>query len=146
MKAKLDERQILERGKVFEHGVIAAVVLLVGNAALHSSGTVWASGFAQSIIIMFAIVTVVSVEMVVRDVYFGFNQFNKLPVTIIFALIALMLSIFSIKHIVTGDVLFENGALTSNGESIPTAIMALIIAVCMTSTYVKNRRKSEDKE
>ncbi|MCL2079322.1 MAG: hypothetical protein FWH17_05685 [Oscillospiraceae bacterium] len=144
MKAKLDERQILERGKVFEHGVIAAVILLVGNAALHSSGIVWASGFAQSIIIMFAIVTIISVEMVIRDVYFGFNQFNKLPVTIIFILIALMLSIFSMKHIVDGDVLFENGTLTPDGEYIPTAIMALIIAVCMTITFIKNRRKPED--
>jgi len=146
LKKKLDERQILERGKVFEHGVIAAVVLLVGNATLHSSGIVWASGFAQSIIIMFAIVTIISVEMVIRDVYFGFNQFNKLPVTVIFIVIALILSIFPMRHIFKGDVLFENGTLTSDGEHIPIAIMALIIAVCMTITFIKNRRKSENSE
>ena len=142
--AKLDERQILERGKVFEHGVIAAVILLLGNAALHSGEIVWARGFAQSIIIAFAIITVVSVEMVVRDVYFGFNQASKLPTTVIFGLIALALSFFTIRHIAAGDALFENGAFTSDGETLPMAVLTLVIAACMTITYIKKYRKSEE--
>jgi hypothetical protein len=135
---KLDERQILERGKAFFHGVIAAVILLLGNAALQDAGIIWASGFAQNVIIMFAILTVVTVEMVIRDCYFGQSGQNLL-LMLIFVLIAFALSITTVTHIVKGDVLFTNGAFTKEGEHLPQAILTLVMAASMAIKEIKRR-------
>ena len=40
----LDERQLLQRGNVFQHTLILLVVLLIANAFLKEEGIVWAEG------------------------------------------------------------------------------------------------------
>ncbi|MDR1000071.1 MAG: hypothetical protein LBL96_04615 [Clostridiales bacterium] len=139
---QLDERQVLIRGKVLWHGLIAATVLLLGNAFLQSIGVVWASGFAQNITILLAIVTVVSVEMIFRDVYFG-NTGSNIAITVIFDLMAISSAILTIRHIASGTLFFKNGAFTPEGESLPQFILLLIIAVSMTAKELLKRRENE---
>ena len=50
----LDERQLLQRGNVFQHTLILLVVLLIANAFLKEEGIVWAEGMWENILIVWA--------------------------------------------------------------------------------------------
>jgi hypothetical protein len=141
-KKQLDERQVLIRGEIYWHGLIAATLLLLGNAFLQSAGIVWASGFAQNVTILLAIFAVVSVEMIVRDVYFGQTGSNK-AITLLFDLLAAVWAILPIRYAATGTVFFAAGAFTPEGESLPQFLLLLIIAVSMTVKEVLNRSKNK---
>ena len=146
MKAtKFDERQVLERGKVFFHGIIAAIILLLGNAVLQDSGKIWASGFIQNITILFAIITVITVEMVFRDVYFGYGKPNReLLMTLIFGICALIIFGFALKDLGSGEALIVNGTFTEKGEHLPYAVLSLIIAVSLAIKAIRKPRSTEE--
>jgi hypothetical protein len=141
MNAKeFDERQLYIRGKVFFHGMITSLILLLINALLHSFGIVWANGFHQNVLIVTITATVISVEAILRDAYFGIGDTRK-PIIAIFSFASLILIIFIVRDIVQGNSFFENGQLTSNGFSLIFNIMPISIAVCGIYKEITEKRK-----
>ena len=144
MKIKqFDERQIQIRGKVFFHGFITAVALLLINAFFQSYDVIWASGFHQNVLILMAIVTVVSVESILRGAYFDSEPRRRMVIGI-FGIISLILLAFSVFHIIQGEALIENGRLTDNGFSLAFAVMVTAITLVGIVNELIERRKSEE--
>jgi len=136
---EFDERQLLIRGQVFWHGLLVAVVLLVVNAVLQVNGVMWASGFAQNILIVLAIVAVVATEAILRGSFFGRRQ-NRWLVIAIFGIVGLAMI-----------GLHTSGALETVG--LPRSdhiafIVAGVMFCCMTAVGISKelleRKAKED--
>jgi len=143
MRADFDERQMQIRGQVFFHGFIAALVLLLINAALQSNGVVWASGFHQNVILMVFISTITAIEATIRGVYFG-NGKTRWIILGMFGLLSIFLWVLNIQHIIQGSSLFEDRTLTSNGFSVALAIMFSLTTVVGLIIELRDKRKDSD--
>ena len=53
----LDERQLLQRGDVLQHGIILFIVLLLANAFLKEGGIVLAEGRWENLLIIWSVIT-----------------------------------------------------------------------------------------
>ena len=140
MKTDFDERQLQIRGKVFFHGFITTIILLLINAFLHSSDIVWASGFHQNVILMVIITTIVTLEAIIRGVYFG-NGKTRWIVLGVFGSLSLLLLILTIQHILHGTTIIEDAALTSNGFSLALAVMFTLTTVVGIVVELKEKRR-----
>jgi len=140
MKTDFDERQLQIRGKVFFHGFIATIILLLINAFLQSSDIVWAGGFHQNVILMVIITTIVTLEAIIRGVYFG-NGKTRWIVLGVFGSLSLLLLILNIQHILHGTTIIEDAALTSNGFSLALALMFTLTTVVGIVVELKERRR-----
>ena len=140
MKTDFDERQLQIRGKVFFHGFITTIILLLINAFLHSSDIVWASGFHQNVILMVIITTIVTLEAIIRGVYFG-NGKTRWIVLGVFGSLSLLLLILNIQYILRGTTIIEDAALTSNGFSLALAVMFTLTTVVGIVVELKEKRR-----
>ena len=66
---ELDERQLLQRGDVFQHGIILFFVLLLANAFLKEEGVVWAEGMWENLLIIWSVITLCMCEYAVKEIY-----------------------------------------------------------------------------
>ena len=67
--SQLDERQLLQRGNVFQHGLILFFALLLTNAFLKEEEIVWAAGMWENILIVWAVIALCLGEFAVREIY-----------------------------------------------------------------------------
>lgn len=68
-KNDLDERQLLQRGDVYKHGIILFFVLLLVNAFLKEQGITWAEGMWENILIIWAVIALCLGEFAIKDIY-----------------------------------------------------------------------------
>jgi hypothetical protein len=143
MNKQFDERQVQVRGQVFFHGFLVAMALLLLNAALQGSGIVWASPFNQNILIFVAIVTVVSIESILRSVYFGQH---KRPWVIIglFGSISVMLALSCVADLARGAAFIDGSGLSGKGSFLVFAMMFIAIDVAACIKTIKERRKDKE--
>ena len=71
---QFDERQTQIRGNVFFRGLLFAMGLVLINAFLQDNGVIWASGFYQNILVFLATTMFVSIEAILRGVFFRHRQ------------------------------------------------------------------------
>ena len=87
---QFDERQLGLQGRVYWHGLLVAMVLVLVNAFLQAAGVVWADGFTQNIFILLITGAVVATEAILRDVFFGRRQ-NHWAMIIIYGVVGLLI-------------------------------------------------------
>ena len=138
-----DERQLQIRGDAFRHGFLAAVFTLGINAVLNNFGIVWAEGFHQNILILMLIVTIVSMEFILRGAYFGKDVKPGL-ISGIFVGCSACLIILNIKHFIDGEVYIENGMLARGGGSLIMCILVTINACTGLIQYFRNKNQERN--
>jgi len=87
---QFDERQLGLQGRVYWHGLLVAMVLVLVNAFLQAAGVAWADGFTQNIFILLITGAVVATEAIIRDVFFGRRQ-NHWAMIIIYGVVGLLI-------------------------------------------------------
>lgn len=141
MKSKyFDERQLQIRGEIFFHGLVTAIALLLVNAFLLGNNIVWASGFHQNILIIMLTGTVVIIEAIFRDAFFGMGQM-RWPIIGAFGVISLVLLFFCVSRIIQGAALIENGELTVNGYLSFYTTMPVSITVAGIIMEINEKKK-----
>lgn len=138
-KEEFDERQLQIRKNIFKHGFLVAIGALLLNAFLNSMNIVWASTFDQNIIIFFLIITVVSIEFHVNDVYFG-KGVSRVPIISLFGFLGIILVVLSGTHFAQGATFIVNGGLTDEGARFICSAMLLSNALCGIVQYLRNNR------
>jgi|GEM_PF-3389748 len=115
--SQFDERQVHIRGQVAYHALLVAVGLLLINACLLVTDTVWASGFVQNLFMLFVTMAVFSSESILRGAYFGRTQ-NHWAMICVLGVVGVSMCVSRIVALSSGG----GGAFTT-GDSI-----ALLIA------------------
>lgn len=64
----LDERQLLQRGNVFQHTMVLLFVLLLADGFLREEGVILAEGMWQNILILWVSFTLCFCEFIIREI------------------------------------------------------------------------------
>lgn len=64
----LDERQLLQRGNVFQHTMLLLFILLMADGFLREEGVVLAEGMWQNILILWVSFTLCFCEFIIREI------------------------------------------------------------------------------
>ena len=139
-KWEFDERQLQIRGKVYFHGFVTALILLLLNAFLQDMGVVWASGYNQNFLIVMLTITVTGIESILRGAYFVRGKSRNMIIGL-FAFLSLVLIAFNIKHLIRGEALITGGVLTDNGFSLALAIMFTLLTIVAIAKEIVERRE-----
>ncbi|MDR0381236.1 MAG: hypothetical protein LBH86_04510 [Oscillospiraceae bacterium] len=136
-----DERQLQARGQIFFHGFASALALILCNAFLQESGVVWASPFNQNLLIGMLAVTVVSIESLVRGVYFG-RQKTPWRQIGLFGVASVVLTGICLRNLLQGAALVENSALSAKGAALVFDGMFLATTLVALAQVMTERRKN----
>jgi hypothetical protein len=142
-KKPFDERQLTIRGKVFSHGLIVALALVLFNAFLQGSKVVWANSFDQNLLIFMAIITFVSIESILRDVYF-WQLKTPWPQIALFGIVSIVLTAFCLRDILRGATFIENSGLTETGSHLVFDTMFIATALIGVIKVLSERRSSDE--
>jgi len=134
-----DERQLQIRGDIFKHGFLLAVALMLINAFLQSEGIDWADGFQQNIIMLFLVITVVSVEFHLHGVYFG-KRGRRNAFIAIFGLCSIVLLVLSVIHFAQGEIFAAGYRLTDNGFHFTIGLMCFINTICALIQVIRDKK------
>ena len=136
---QFDERQLQIRGDIFKHGCIAAMAVLLLNAALGSLDIVWASTFQQNVLMLVLIITIVSVEFHIRGVYFG-RGIPRLPMLGAIGVCVLVLAVLSAIHFAQGAAFIAGGGLTDEGAMVIYCAMFFLNVACGITQLLRCKR------
>jgi hypothetical protein len=123
-----DERQVQVRGQVFFHGFIVALALLMLNAFLQGLEIVWASPFNQNILICLVMITVASIELIIRGAYFG-RQKSHWVFICLFGVTSIALAVSCLISFAQGADLITSSGLSQKGAYLIWSVMFIAIAV-----------------
>ncbi|NBI17666.1 hypothetical protein D1841_08765 [Neglecta sp. X4] len=143
----LDERQLLQRGDVFQHGIILFFVLLLANAFLKEGGIVWAEGMWENLLIIWSVITLCMCEYAVKEIYpMGGGM------TVIYVLegaCGAFLFIMGVVEVSMGwePLALEGGALSRTGAQIVQGFLMVLLLLVFCGKKVYNHRKeTQDNE
>ena len=139
-KKYFDERQLQIRGQIFFHGLAVSLALLLINAFLLGNDIIWATGFQQNILMVVVIGTVVIIEAIMRDAFFGMGQM-RWPIIVAFGAISIVLLFLGVRSIIQGMALIEDGGLTDNGFLLFSSSMPVSITVSGVVKEIMEKRK-----
>lgn len=122
----LDERQLLQRGNVFQHTMILLFILLLADGFLREEGIVFAEGMCPNLLILWVSFTLCFCEFIVREIS---PLGSAMSVFYTFLGIAgAFMAGRSLFCVLTGDELFAVGVtLTHCGAFILEGGMMLLI-------------------
>ena len=143
----MDERMLWIRGNVFKHGFILAIVLLMANGLVQDTYGAWATPWFENLLLLIILVTAVSLEMILRDVYAGAPSALKLTVTVM-SLCGLVLLVLNLKHIfMDGIPLWQDDMLTTSSSGLLMAAMYLAVPLTyLIRQQVTKRRLANDED
>ncbi|MCL2020208.1 MAG: hypothetical protein FWG70_10700 [Oscillospiraceae bacterium] len=142
-KNMYDERQLQIRGDIFQHGYIAAMLLLLANAMLNSFDIVWASAFEQNLLIMLFITTIVSVEANLRGVFFGKNKKSTIILFIMGMCTGFLVAITT-RHFADGAVFVSERMLSREGYTIVLCVLLSVNVI--VGLVAQHRFKKQETE
>ncbi len=143
----LDERQLLQRGDVFQHGIILFFVLLLANAFLKEGGIVWAEGMWENLLIIWSVITLCMCEYAVKEIYpmgggmaviYGMDGLAG----------AFLLVIGIVEAAMSRDPFFAGPHTLSRigGQIIEGALMVLPLLVFCGKKVYNHRKETQDNE
>ncbi|MCL2686892.1 MAG: hypothetical protein FWE73_11020 [Candidatus Bathyarchaeota archaeon] len=138
-KETFDERQLQMRKNIFKHGFFIAISALLINAFLNDIGIVWANALHQSILILVLLITAVSVEFHIRNVYFG-RDIPRVPMLGAIGVCALALMVLSGIHFAEGATFIANKSLTDEGAMVIYCVMFTVNVSCGIIQSLRSNR------
>ncbi len=149
MKCKndLDERQLLQRGNVFQHGLVLFFVLVAVNAVLKDDGIVWAEGMWENMLIIWAVVMLCLGEFAVKEIYPMGGGMSV--IYILEGVCGAFIMVFGIIETATGAENFLVGPHTlsrTGAQIIEGASMVLLLLVFLGKKVYNRRREALEDE
>lgn len=145
-KNDLDERQLLQRGNVFQHGLLLFFALVFINAFLKEEGIVWAEGMSENLLIMWAVIALCLGEYALRDIYPMGGGMNVLY--ILEGLCGVFLLVMGVLDVtVWGEpFLCASHTLSRSGAQIIEGFLmvALLLVFCGKKVYNRRKEAMED--
>lgn len=143
-RSDLDERQLLQRGNVFQHGLILFFALVMVNALLKEEGITWAEGMWENMLILWAVIGLCLGEFAVKEIYPIGGGMNV--IYILEGLCGAFLLAMGIAEGVMGDALVTGHALTRTGAQIiqGAVMVALLLVFCGKKLYNRKRRDEDE--
>lgn len=142
----LDERQLLERGNVFQHVCILLFVLLLANGFLRENGITWATGMYEEMLILWAGLSLAFIEFIIREITPMGNAMKAFYV-IMGISGALLAGMALAHHFYRGEALVAHKALTVLGGSMVEGCMMFLILLAFLCKSIYNHwqvRRDED--
>lgn len=143
----LDERQLLQRGNVFQHTCLLLFVLILFNGFLKSEGIVWAEGIYESLIMLWAAFTLCFCEFIIREIT-PLGSGMKAFYIVMGIAGAFMIVTALAEHFYKAEPLASAGMLTTlGGVLVEGSFMTLILLVFAGKSlynHLKVRRGDED--
>ncbi|MCL2696999.1 MAG: hypothetical protein FWE74_02825 [Oscillospiraceae bacterium] len=138
-----DERQQQIRAKVYRHGFIAAIVILILDAMLAIMGVFWAPTFFRNVIIVTFINSIVCAEFIFRGVFFV-KKNERITYMASFSAASIILLVMLRRHIIEGANIMENGELSEFGCSFVIALLFLLNALCALIQIFREKRVNRE--
>lgn len=142
----LDERQLLQRGNVFQHGIILFFVLLMVDAFLKECDIVWAEGMWENLIIIWIVVALCLGEYAVLDIYPAGGGMNV--IYCVEGICGAFLLVMGIMEVATGQeaLLIGPHTLSRTGGQIIEGTLMVILLLVFLGKKVYNRRKGAQED
>mgnify|MGYP001025018780 FL=1 len=142
--SQLDERQLLQRGNVFQHGLILFFALLLTNAFLKEEEIVWAAGMWENILIVWAVIALCLGEFAVREIYPMGGGMNV--IYIVEGIAGVFLAAVSLFELLAGREPFAvDRTLTESGARLLQGAMMVLLLLVFVGKKVSDRgRRDED--
>ena len=141
---EFDERQVLIRGKAYEHGFIVTMLTLLINAFLNSYDIIWADGFKQNLLILVLVFTVISVELNLRGAFFG-RKVSPVALLVVVCAPTVILAVLNIHHFIKGAVFTDGGMLTDEGFGVIFCILFAINVTTGIIQYIRTKKQEKEK-
>lgn len=143
---ELDERQLLQRGDVFQHGIILFFALLMVNAFLKEEGIVWAEGMWENLLIIWAVIVLCLGEYAIKEIYpIG----GGMTVTYVLeGACGAFLFIMGVMEVSMGwePLALEGGALSRTGAQIIQGFLMVLLLLVFCGKKVYNHRKGAQED
>lgn len=138
---ELDERQLLQRGNVFQHGILLFFALVMANAFLKEEGITWAVGMWENLLIIWAVIALCLGEYAVKEIYpIGGGMTT---IYVVEGLCGAFLLAMGIAEGVMGDALIAEHALTRTGAQIIQGALMMLLLLVFLGKKVYNHRKGD---
>lgn len=143
---ELDERQLLQRGDVFQHGILLFFALLMVNAFLKEEGIVWAEGMWENLLIIWAVIALCLGEYAIKEIYpIGGGM------TVIYVLegaCGAFLFIMGVVEVSMGwePLALEGGTLSRTGAQIIQGFLMVLLLLVFCGKKVYNHRKGAQED
>lgn len=140
-QTNLDERQLWQRGNVFQHGFLFFILALGAQSFCRGLGVAWAEGGWESILILWGGITLCWWEFILRDIYpLGRRQAPFFWTMGLCGLLCLGLSLFQALS-GQGAGIFQGGMLSQRGA---IALIGCMMASILLAHLVKSFRERRD--
>lgn len=142
-----DERQLYERGKGFQYGFIAALIMILLNSFAEDSNFIL-NPYSRFILSIWIPMTVCFVYFIVKDAYEGIKEQNGKIVMGIFLATGLFVLVITTVRMIAGSAeLFIDSTLGDwIGQVSYSVCMIIISAVYFIKQHLDNKKESEDEE
>lgn len=135
-----DERQLMERGKIFKNALVLLVVFFAADALTNDFGVNWIINSKRAIVIIAIVCSYSSIRLILKDAYSG-KIVNWNVGMIIFSVVGISLLILNIGELIKGNEgLIENGMLSRLSASLIIAVSFLSIATVYWYKHFQNKK------
>lgn len=125
-----DEKQILDRGKSFQYGFIAAMLTICAVYFIISVIGIKMSSYTTFLITFWIPMTITFIALIMKDAYEGVNSASGRVVLTILGIAGLFLVGMSAMQIISGKkVLLDSGVLTDSAGEIFSGLCMIIVSI-----------------
>lgn len=142
-----DERQLYERGKGFQYGFIAALVMILLNSFAEDSNFI-INTYSRFILCIWIPTTVCLVYFIIKDAYEGIKENSGNIAMGIFLVTGLILLAVVTVRLITGSAELLTDGIFGDwiGQIAYSVCMILISAVYFIKQHLDNKKDTEDEE
>lgn len=142
-----DERQLVERGNIYQQAFILILCLLAIDTFLQQAGIVWTDDFSRRSIVFVIPFVYCLIRMVWTDSS-GYGDCSKINYNILFTAIISLFILFT----TAGDMSREhisflsNGQLSSKGAFLIDGVFLLLISITHLIKLIRNKKADADED
>jgi hypothetical protein len=145
--SKYDERQLAERGRIYQQAFILVLCLLGIDTLLQEMGIVWADDFSRRSFVFVISLIFCLIRMIWTDSS-GYGDCSKINYNIILtAILPLFILFTTISDMLREHIQFiSNGQLSSKGAYLIDGFLFLSISITHLIKLIRNKKADADKE
>lgn len=140
-----DEKQIIDRGKAFQYGFIAAMLTICGVYFYTDALEFKMDSYAAFLIRLWIPITITFIVLIVKDAYDGANSTPGRIILTVLGMAGLFLVGVTVIRIVSGkEVFLDSGTLTDSAGRIFSGICMILVSIIYWVKQYLNSRKFKD--
>jgi hypothetical protein len=138
-----DERQMQIRGKVYKHGFVAALLLLLADGLLTRYDIMWSNQLSKYFLMIMLLISYVDIEFIFRGVQFGKKDSRKIWIGV-FGLIGSLVVAGTILTPVDGEKIIEDNMLSQTGIAFIVGLLFMLRSVCAIIQIIREKKAGND--